>query len=130
MVDRAKAASLNATEKNITFEEVTEKYSSQGLKNEDLWNKIAEASMRSRASVNAGLGVDPQAPELPPMPGGAGPSGPGVPLPEVPAPEPPPPPVLEAPPVPRGADTRTARDADNRTLTQKGWKQCQVKSPL
>lgn len=100
MADRGAAAALNANEKNMTWEEITEKYSNQGLKDNDLWNKITEASMRSRASVNAEVGVDPQAPELPPMPGASGPAGPGVPLPEVPAPEPPPPPVIEAPPVP------------------------------
>ncbi|MGB8402761.1 MAG: hypothetical protein WCE30_01645, partial [Mycobacterium sp.] len=100
MADRGAAAALNANEKNMTWQEITEKYSNQGLKDNDLWNKITDASMRSRASVNAEVGVDPQAPELPPMPGASGPAGPGVPLPEVPAPEPPPPPVIEAPPVP------------------------------
>ena len=90
----------------LTWEQITEKYSTRGLKGDQLWNEITEASMRSRASVNtglAGLGVNPEAPELPPIPGVSGPSGPRVPLPEVPAPEPPPPPVIEAPPVIPGA---------------------------
>ncbi len=103
MADRGLAAALNANEKNMTWEDITEKYSGQGLKGEDVWNKITESSMSSRASVNAQLGVNPNAPELPPIPGASGPSGPGVPLPEVSAPEPPPLPVIEAPPAVPGA---------------------------
>jgi len=102
MVDRAEAARLAATEKNMTWDEVVEKYKGQGLKGDELWNKIIERSMVSRASVNAGLGVDPEAPELPPMPavpGAAPASVPAPELPEIPAPEIPAPPVIEAPPI-------------------------------
>jgi hypothetical protein len=97
MVDRAEAARLEAREKNFTWDEIVEKYGGQGDKGDSLWDKIIDASTRSRASVNAVLGVDPEAPELPPLPSASGPSAPSVPIPEVPAPEVPP--VIEAPPV-------------------------------
>lgn len=99
MVDRAKAAELEASEKNMTWEEVVEKYKGQGLKGDELWEKITERSMTSRASVNAGLGVNPEAPELPPMPAPVGAAPATVPAPEIPAPEVPPIPVVEAPPI-------------------------------
>jgi hypothetical protein len=106
MVDRGLAESLNANEKNFTWDEITEKYGQQGLKGDELWNKIIDSSMRSRASVNASLGVDPEDPVLPPLPSASGPAGPAVPIPEVPElPAPEVPPVisempLEIPPMP------------------------------
>jgi hypothetical protein len=102
MVDRAATARLGATEKNMSWDEVVDKYKGQGLKGDELWNKLIERSMVSRASVNAGLGVDPQAPELPAMPAvpGAAPATvPAPEIPEIPAPEVPAPPVIEGPPI-------------------------------
>lgn len=100
MVDRGATARLEATERNFTWDQIVEKYSGQGAKGDDVWNKIIDASTRSRASVNAGLGVDPEIPELPPIPAAPGAAAPTVPVPEIPEiPAPEVPPVIEAPPI-------------------------------
>jgi hypothetical protein len=99
MVDRGEAAKLDRLYPNQSWEEVLDKYKGQGLKGDELWNKIIEKSTASRASVNAELGVDPEAPELPPMPAPVGAAPATVPAPEIPAPEVPPIPVVEAPPI-------------------------------
>ncbi|CAB3661281.1 hemagglutinin repeat-containing protein [Achromobacter aegrifaciens] len=57
MSNRDLADSLNKSDPNRTWSEITNKYSSQGLSGDDLWRKIIEKSQSSRESVNNGLGM-------------------------------------------------------------------------
>jgi filamentous hemagglutinin len=59
MSDRELADKLTREEPNMTWEQVQQKYSDRGLKGDDLWNAIIDGSQKSRASVNASLGVKP-----------------------------------------------------------------------
>lgn len=95
------AAGLEQSEPNLTWDEVVKKYQSQGLSGNDLWRRIIDKSVGSRAAVDQVFGIDPKNPgKLPPI----RPSGPGAPIqvaPQVPGPSPPvehPPPIEEAPP--------------------------------
>jgi peptidoglycan hydrolase-like protein with peptidoglycan-binding domain len=58
MRDREAAAMLDATNPNLTWEQVVEKYS-PASSGDDLWRQIIAASQRSRSSVNEQLGVKP-----------------------------------------------------------------------
>ena len=57
MSDRALAESLYKTDPNMTWQQVVERYSNRGLSGDSLWQEIINASTRSRASVNQGLGL-------------------------------------------------------------------------
>jgi hypothetical protein len=97
--DQAGADSLNQTDPNMTWDEVVKKYQSQGLTGDDLWRKIIEKSVGSRASVDQLFGIDPKNPgELPPI----RPTAPGAPI-----ISPPPnlPPIGEHPPPTTGPPT-------------------------
>jgi hypothetical protein len=59
MSDREKADKLTREEPNMTWEQVQKKYADRGLKGDDLWNAIINGAQKSRASVNASLGVKP-----------------------------------------------------------------------
>lgn len=110
MSDRGLADSLNATQPNLTWDQVLAKLQAQGRSGDDLYNALIESSTRSRASVNDTLGIDPNHP--PPLPpvhpsapiDGAGPAPIISPPPNLPpigqhAPAPPiPPTVLDHPP--------------------------------
>jgi hypothetical protein len=124
MSNRALADQLNATEPNLTFGDLVAKNQAKGVTGDDLYRAIIESSIRSRGSVNAGLGIDPaHPPPLPPIrptdPIGGAPTAPVIsPLPNQPTvlahppteirpPEfthppvaPPPPTVLDHPPLP------------------------------
>lgn len=56
MQDQEAAAQLNATNPNLTWEQVVAKYSTD-YSGDELWQQIINASQRSRASVNQQLGV-------------------------------------------------------------------------
>jgi hypothetical protein len=56
MIDQDTAAQLNATNPNLTWEQVVQKYSAD-YSGDELWQQIIDASQRSRASVNQSLGV-------------------------------------------------------------------------
>lgn len=59
MADRKLAKELMQNEKNMTWEQVVEKYSEGGKVTGDaLYKKIIEGSQKSRASVNESLGVE------------------------------------------------------------------------
>lgn len=89
MADRALAAQVSSENPNLTWDQVLAKYQAKGVEGDTLWNSIIGSSTRSRPSVNAALGIDPENP--PPLPPVRPP-----PL-DAPAVEPPPP----APPVSR-----------------------------
>ncbi|MDM4142592.1 MULTISPECIES: hypothetical protein [Mycobacterium] len=92
MADRGLADQLNATQPNKALDELIAKAQANGLKGDSVWNSIIESSTRSRPSVNATLGVDPERP--PPLPPVR--SAPAAPAPiEAPVQKPP---VVEAPP--------------------------------
>lgn len=109
MSDRAEAAKVAAGNPNWSWEQLVEARRARGLAGDELYNSIIESSARSRASVNAAQGIDPEHP--PPLPpvrpsapaGGAGPApaaGPHPAGPQAPAVEPPrtaPPAVRPAP---------------------------------
>jgi hypothetical protein len=66
--NRTAADWLNQHERNLTWDDVVKKYQDQGLSGDDLWRKIIEKSVDSRAAVDAEFGVDPKNPgELPPI---------------------------------------------------------------
>ncbi|TGK32361.1 hypothetical protein EHQ12_19250 [Leptospira gomenensis] len=56
MQDKNKAAQLNLTDPNPTWEKVVSKYQAKGFEGDALWKAIIESSQRSRTSVNSGLG--------------------------------------------------------------------------
>ncbi len=61
MADRAKADALNKNEVNYTWEQIVAKYSEGGkVSGKALWQKIIDASQKSRASVNESLGAKKQ----------------------------------------------------------------------
>ena len=94
MGDRALAGQLDATDPNLTLDQLIAKNQAKGLAGEDVWNSIIESSTRSRGGVNATLGVDPaHPPELPrvrPAPVEPAPPAPA-------APQPAGPPAVRAP---------------------------------
>lgn len=57
MSNRTLADSLKKTDPNRTWSEIVNKYSGQGLSEDELWSKIIEKSQSSRTSVNDGLGM-------------------------------------------------------------------------
>jgi filamentous hemagglutinin len=58
MSDRKLAKELMQNEKNMTWDQVVEKYSEGGkVTGDELYKKIIEGSQKSRASVNESLGV-------------------------------------------------------------------------
>lgn len=59
MADRELAEALAANEPNMTWAEVVAKYQARGFSGDDLWNEIASAAARSRASVNEMFGLEP-----------------------------------------------------------------------
>ncbi|MEW2479952.1 alpha/beta hydrolase [Mycobacterium sp. NPDC049093] len=70
MEDREAADGLNALERNMTFEELVERNRAKGRVGDEIYEAIIESSTRSRGSVNADLGIDPEnPPDLPPMRG-------------------------------------------------------------
>lgn len=85
MSDRDSAALLDRSEPNMTWDQVVNKYKSTGLSGDQLYSKIVEKSVGSRAAVDAQFGIDPKNPgELPPV----RPSAPATvqrpPIPEIP----------------------------------------------
>jgi hypothetical protein len=61
MSDTEEAARLMRDEQNMSWDKVVAKYSEGGKYSGDkLWNRIIEATQRSRASVNESLGVKPK----------------------------------------------------------------------
>ena len=94
MSDRALAGQLDATDPNLTLEQLIAKNQAKGLAGDDVWKSIIQSSTRSRGSVNATLGVDPaHPPELPPV--RPAPVEPAPPAPA--APQPAGPPAVRAP---------------------------------
>ncbi|WP_432669702.1 alpha/beta hydrolase [Mycolicibacterium fortuitum] len=70
MADRATAEWLNENEQNPTFEELVERNRAKGRVGDEIYEAIIASSTRSRGSVNAELGIDPEnPPDLPPMRG-------------------------------------------------------------
>ncbi|MGV0815337.1 toxin glutamine deamidase domain-containing protein [Mycolicibacterium boenickei] len=70
MQDRRLAEWLNDNEPNPTFDELVAKNRAKGLVGAEIYEAIVASSTRSRGSVNAELGIDPDnPPELPPMRG-------------------------------------------------------------
>ncbi|WP_329604374.1 alpha/beta hydrolase [Mycolicibacterium fortuitum] len=70
MADRAAAEWLNENERNPTFEELVERNRAKGRVGDEIYEAIIASSTRSRGSVNADLGIDPEnPPDLPPMRG-------------------------------------------------------------
>lgn len=70
MADREGADSLNALERNLTFDELVERNRAKGRVGDEIYEGIVESSTRSRGSVNEDLGIDPEnPPDLPPMRG-------------------------------------------------------------
>lgn len=82
MSNRTRAAELAETDPNLTYEQIIAKNQAKGLTGNDLYNAVIDSSMRSRASVNESLGIDPQHP--PPLP----PVRPSAPIEGAPAAEP------------------------------------------
>ena len=103
MSERALADQLNATEPNLTLDQLIAKNQAKGLTGNDIWNSIIDSSTRSRGSVNATLGIDPaHPPDLPPV--RPAPAAPAPPASAAPPPAGPPaarapvePPPVEAP---------------------------------
>ena len=58
MADRDRADFLGRTEPNMTWNQIVERYTSQGYTGDALWNRILGSSQRSRQSVNRSLGVE------------------------------------------------------------------------
>jgi RHS repeat-associated protein/uncharacterized repeat protein (TIGR01451 family) len=48
---------LDRVKPNMSWDQVVQKYASQGLQGDDLWNAISEAALRTNAEVNKALGV-------------------------------------------------------------------------
>nr|WP_286175352.1 alpha/beta hydrolase [Mycobacterium sp. DL99] len=70
MADREMAEWLNANEPNPTFDQLVERNRAKGRVGDEIYEAIVDSSTRSRGSVNAGLGIDPDnPPDLPPMRG-------------------------------------------------------------
>ncbi|MGV0770856.1 alpha/beta hydrolase [Mycobacterium syngnathidarum] len=70
MADRATADWLNENEQNPTFEDLVERNRAKGRVGDEIYEAIIASSTRSRGSVNADLGIDPEnPPDLPPMRG-------------------------------------------------------------
>ncbi|WP_322786874.1 toxin glutamine deamidase domain-containing protein [Mycolicibacterium septicum] len=70
MSDRQLAEWLNENEPNPTFDELVERNRAKGRVGDEIYEAIVASSTRSRGSVNAGLGIDPDnPPDLPPMRG-------------------------------------------------------------
>ncbi|MFV8048816.1 toxin glutamine deamidase domain-containing protein [Mycobacterium sp. 48b] len=70
MADRAMAEWLNENEPNPTFDQLVERNRAKGRVGDEIYEAIVASSTRSRGSVNAGLGIDPDnPPDLPPMRG-------------------------------------------------------------
>jgi hypothetical protein len=68
MSNRTLAGQFNASEPNLTFEDLVAKYEAKGLTGNEIYNAIIDSSTRSRPSVNSELGVDPaMPPALPPI---------------------------------------------------------------
>lgn len=58
MSDRQLAESLNATDPNLTWEQIIQKQIDKGLSGDDIYKAIIESSQRSRTSVNQLLGLE------------------------------------------------------------------------
>lgn len=70
MENRELADWLNANEPNPTFDELVERNRAKGRVGDEIYEAIVASSTRSRGSVNAELGIDPEnPPDLPPMRG-------------------------------------------------------------
>ncbi|WP_430755428.1 toxin glutamine deamidase domain-containing protein [Mycolicibacterium septicum] len=70
MSDRQLAEWLNENEPNPTFDELVERNRAKGRVGDEIYEAIIASSTRSRGSVNADLGIDPEnPPDLPPMRG-------------------------------------------------------------
>ncbi|MGV0809475.1 alpha/beta hydrolase [Mycolicibacterium setense] len=70
MADRRAAEWLNENEPNPTFDELVERNRAKGRVGDEIYEAIVASSTRSRGSVNADLGIDPDnPPDLPPMRG-------------------------------------------------------------
>ncbi|CDO28960.1 alpha/beta hydrolase [Mycolicibacterium porcinum] len=70
MADRATADWLNENEQNPTFEDLVERNRAKGRVGDEIYEAIIASSTRSRGSVNAELGIDPDnPPDLPRMRG-------------------------------------------------------------
>ncbi|MGV0781624.1 toxin glutamine deamidase domain-containing protein [Mycolicibacterium sp. XJ775] len=70
MENRELADWLNANEPNPTFDELVERNRAKGRVGDQIYEAIIASSTRSRGSVNADLGIDPENPPgLPPMRG-------------------------------------------------------------
>jgi hypothetical protein len=75
--DQTGAAGLDQTDPNMSWDEVVKKYQDQGFTGDDLWRRIIDKSVGSRASVDDMFGIDPKNPgELPPI----RPTPPGAPI--------------------------------------------------
>jgi RHS repeat-associated protein len=57
MADRAKAAQLEISDPNMTWEQTVKKYSAPGKSIDQVHKDIVEAAQRSRTSVNKSLGI-------------------------------------------------------------------------
>ncbi len=66
MSNRALAEQLNANERNMTWDEIVQKYEGRGHTGDDVYREIIESSQRSRQSLNDRLGVDPNNNNSPP----------------------------------------------------------------
>ena len=108
--NRTLADWLDQHEPHMSWDQVLKKYEDQGLTGDDLWRKIIEKSVGSRAEVDAELGIDPKnpgalppilpsKPEYPPLPFISPPPN-LPPIGQHPAPNPLPPTVLDHPPTP------------------------------
>ncbi|WP_371815053.1 alpha/beta hydrolase [Mycobacterium sp. DL440] len=70
MENREAAEWLNANEPNPTFDQLVERNRAKGRVGDEIYEAIVASSTRSRGSVNADLGIDPDnPPDLPPMRG-------------------------------------------------------------
>lgn len=66
MYDRRAAEALESGNPNATWDELVTKYQDLGFTGDRLFREIIEAAKRTRASVNAPFGLDPENP--PPLP--------------------------------------------------------------
>lgn len=60
MADREAADKLNATEKNLTWDQLVQRQKDKGLEDDEIYSEIIASSQRSRKSVNDALGVKPK----------------------------------------------------------------------
>jgi hypothetical protein len=81
MADREGAEALDRSDPNMTWDQVVNKYKSAGLSGDQLYSKVIEKSVGSRAAVDAQFGVDPKNPGALPSLRPSAPTAPSAPRP-------------------------------------------------